>query len=53
MTINLSFLQNHSNKRQPLVVYKTPQGNHARERMNQRQIDIIKQEIIPKKNLKM
>ncbi len=38
-------------KRQPLVVYKTPPGNHARERMNQRQIDIIKHEIIPKENL--
>lgn len=38
-------------KRQPLVVYKTVQGNHARERMNQRQIDIIKQEIIPKEKL--
>ncbi len=40
-----------TNKRQPLVVYKTAQGNHARERMNQRQIDIIKQEIIPKEKL--
>jgi len=39
------------NKRQPLVVYKTAQGNHARERMNQKQIDIIKQEIIPKEKL--
>jgi superfamily I DNA and/or RNA helicase len=42
----------YTNKRQPLVVYKTPQGNHARERMNQRQIDIIKQEIIPNEKLK-
>ena len=40
-----------ANKRQPLVVYKTVQGNHARERMNQRQIDIIKQEIIPNEKL--
>ncbi|WP_215222677.1 AAA domain-containing protein [Echinicola shivajiensis] len=37
--------------RQPLVVYKTAPGNHARERMNQRQIDIIKHEIIPKERL--
>lgn len=37
--------------RQPLVVYKTPQGNHARERMNQRQIDIIRNEILPNQNL--
>lgn len=41
----------YRNKRQPLVIYKTAQGNHARERMNQRQIDIIKQEIIPKEKL--
>ena len=41
----------YTNKRQPLIVYKTPQGNHARERMNQRQIDIIKQEIIPNERL--
>lgn len=41
----------YTNKRQPLVVYKTPPGNHARERMNQRQIDIIKQEIIPNEKL--
>ncbi len=41
----------YSDKRQPLVVYKTVPGNHERERMNQRQIDIIKQEIIPKEKL--
>lgn len=41
----------YSNKRQPLIVYKTVQGNHARERMNQRQIDVIKQEIIPNEKL--
>ncbi|WKK60371.1 AAA domain-containing protein [Sphingobacterium sp. BN32] len=38
-------------ERQPLVVYKTAKGNHARERMNQRQIDIIKEEIIPMQKL--
>ncbi len=47
----LIVLTEYSDKRQPLVVYKTSQGNHARERMNQRQIDIIKQEIIPKEKL--
>ncbi len=41
----------YTNRRQPLVVYKTPQGNHARERTNQRQIDIIQQEIIPNEKL--
>lgn len=40
-----------SGERQPLVVYKTAKGNHARERMNQRQIDIIKEEIIPMQKL--
>lgn len=47
----LIILSEYINNRQPLVVYKTPAGNHARERMNQRQIDIIKEEIIPKENL--
>ncbi|MDQ8004044.1 MAG: AAA domain-containing protein [Pedobacter sp.] len=41
----------YTDNRQPLLVYKTSQGNHARERMNQRQIDIIKQEIIPNEKL--
>lgn len=41
----------YTDKRKPLVVYKTPQGNHARERMNQRQIDIIQQEIISNEKL--
>lgn len=41
----------YTDKRQPLLVYKTPQGNHERERMNQRQIDIINQEIIPNEKL--
>ncbi len=40
-----------TDKRQPLVVYKTSQGNHERERMNQRQIDMIKQEVIPREKL--
>lgn len=47
----LIILTEHTGHRQPLVVYKTVPGNHARERMNQRQIDIIKEEIIPKENL--
>jgi superfamily I DNA and/or RNA helicase len=47
----LIILSEYTNNRQPLVVYKTPPGNHAREKMNQRQIDIIKEEIIPKENL--
>jgi very-short-patch-repair endonuclease len=37
--------------RQPLIVYKTVPGNLARNNVNQRQIDMIKQEIIPQQNL--
>ncbi len=47
----LIVLTEATDHRQPLIVYKTPQGNHARERMNQRQIDIIQQEIIPNEKL--
>ncbi len=47
----LIVLTEQKTKRQPLVVYRTAPGNHARERMNQRQIDIITQEIIPKEQL--
>lgn len=36
---------------EPLIVYKTVEGNHARNRMNQRQIDMIKEEIIPQQKL--
>lgn len=37
--------------RDPLMVYKTVEGNHERNRMNQRQIDMIKEEIIPQQSL--
>lgn len=37
--------------RSPLIVYKTVAGNHERNRMNQRQIDMIKEEIIPQQSL--
>ncbi|MBF7073395.1 DUF2726 domain-containing protein [Glaciecola sp. MH2013] len=35
----------------PLVVYKTVPGNHQRNRVNQRQIDVIRNEIILEQNL--
>ncbi|MGB2579447.1 superfamily I DNA and/or RNA helicase [Elusimicrobium simillimum] len=38
--------ENKFNK-QPLILYKTTPGNHARSNINQRQIDVIKNEIIP------
>ncbi len=47
----LIVLTEQTEKRAPLAVYKTVKGNHARERMNQRQIDIIKHEIIPNEKL--
>ena len=37
--------------REPLVLYKTIEGNHERNRVNQRQIDVIKEEIIPQQRL--
>jgi hypothetical protein len=37
--------------REPLLLYKTATGNHQRNRMNQRQIDVIKNEIIEQQNL--
>lgn len=38
-------------EREPLLVYKTTEGNHTRQRENQRQIDVIIQEIIPQQKL--
>jgi superfamily I DNA and/or RNA helicase len=38
-------------EREPLIVYKTMAGNHAREKTNQRQIDMIINEIIPNEKL--
>ncbi|MFT3904049.1 MAG: AAA domain-containing protein [Niabella sp.] len=47
----LVVLTDQASKRCPLVVHKTVPGNHARERMNQRQIDVIKYEVIPNEKL--
>ncbi|MDR2064201.1 MAG: AAA family ATPase [Prevotellaceae bacterium] len=47
----LIILTDTKSGREPLIVYKTSAGNHARERMNQRQIDVIINEIIPKEKL--
>lgn len=47
----LVILTSQKPDRQPLVVYKTVNGNHARDRLNQRQIDVIINEVIPKENL--
>lgn len=47
----LIVLTEQKSKREPLVLYKTTEGNHARNRINQRQIDVIKSEIIPQQKL--
>ena len=47
----LIVLTEPKSEREPLVLYKTIEGNHARDRINQRQIDVIKGEIIPQQQL--
>ena len=47
----LIILTEPKSDRKPLIVYKTAPGNHARGRVNQRQIDVIKNEIILGQNL--
>lgn len=37
--------------RRPLVVYKTVPGNHARDHVNQRQIDVITHEVLKEQGL--
>ena len=37
--------------RQAMIVYKTPPGNMARKHVNQRQIDVIKNKVIPEEKL--
>ncbi|MCM3728981.1 AAA domain-containing protein [Neobacillus cucumis] len=43
----LIVLTNEEEKDKPLVLYKTAKGNHARGKVNQRQIDVVFHEIIP------
>jgi superfamily I DNA and/or RNA helicase len=47
----LIILTTPKSDREPLIVYKTTEGNHERNRVNQRQIDVIKAEIISQQNL--
>lgn len=49
----LIILSEAKTHRKPLLVYRTTAGNHARENMNQRQIDVITEEIIPQQKLGM
>ena len=48
----LIILTKPHNDRQPLMVYRTAPGNHARERVNQRQIEVITNEVFPQQKLK-
>ena len=47
----LIVLTDTKDKRPALVLYKTNPGNHNRNHLNQRQIDVIQHEIIPKENI--
>lgn len=40
-------------QREPLIIYKTVEGNHERARVNQRQIDVIRNEVIPEQKLNL
>ncbi|MEH7248301.1 AAA domain-containing protein, partial [Neobacillus niacini] len=47
----LIILTDEQESNKPLVLYKTAKGNHARGKVNQRQIDVIFNEIIPEEKL--
>ncbi len=49
---SLIVLTEENSERQPMVVYRTVAGNHARDHVNRRQIDVIRNEIIPAIHLK-
>ena len=49
----LIVLTESQTERPPLMVYRTVQGNHARNHMNQRQIDVILNEVIPEQHLNL
>lgn len=44
---NELIVMTEENDEDPLVVYKTAKGNHARGTYNQRQIDVILEEVLP------
>lgn len=47
----LLILTDEKTDRMPMKVYKTVAGNHARDHLNQRQIDVIFDEIVPQQHL--
>ncbi|MCL2567400.1 MAG: AAA domain-containing protein [Alphaproteobacteria bacterium] len=48
---NQLIILSENNKEQPLILYKTVSGNHDRNHINQRQIDVIKHEVISQQRL--
>jgi len=48
----LIILSKEGDSKSPLVLVNTTEGNHARGKSNQRQIDVIKNEILPRLNVK-
>ena len=49
----LIILTKSTSNKKPLVVYRTVPGNHAREHINQRQIDVITNEVFVNQNLNL
>lgn len=47
----LIILTNEQDNDKPLILYKTAKGKHARRNLNQRQIDVVFEEIIPEQNI--
>lgn len=47
----LIILTNENANDKPLVLYKTAKGNHARGSLNQRQIDVVFEEVIPQQKI--
>lgn len=47
----LIILTEAKSDRKPLMVYQTVKGNHAREHLNQREIDVIINEVIPEQGI--
>ena len=47
----LIVLTQPKSKKQPMMVYRTVAGNHARDHVNQRQIEVIINEVFPDQNL--
>lgn len=47
----LIILTEAQDDRKPLMVYETVPGNHARQRVNRRQIEVIQKEILPQQHL--